>query len=90
MFDLFKKEEIQSLKARISQLEEENRILSLQLEKKEEKAKKTITTKQDVDRELNEARNKISSLTNEIQTLKQETSQEFKFRLSESLSKKQA
>ncbi|HEY6586393.1 MAG TPA: Vms1/Ankzf1 family peptidyl-tRNA hydrolase [Candidatus Methanoperedens sp.] len=87
MFDLFKKEEIQSLKARISQLEEENRILSLQLDKKEEKAKKTITTKQDVDRELNEARNKISSLTNEIQTLKQETSQEFKFRLSESLSK---
>ena len=87
MFDLFKKEEIQSLKARISQLEGENRILSLQLEKKDEKAKKTITTKQDVDRELNEARNKISSLTNEIQTLKQETSREFKFRLSESLSK---
>jgi len=87
VFDLFRKEEIQSLKERISQLEEENRILSLQLDKKEEKAKKTITTKQDVDRELNEARNKISSLTNEIQTLKQETSQEFKFRLSESLSK---
>ena len=87
MFDLFRKEEIQSLKARISQLEEDNRILSLQLDKKEEKAKKTITTKQDVDRELNEARNKISSLTNEIQTLKQETSQEFKFRMSESLSK---
>ncbi len=88
MFDLFKKEEIQSLKARISQLEEERRILSLKLEKKDEKAKKNIATKQDVDRELNEARNKISSLTNEIQTLKQETSQEFKFRLSESLSKK--
>jgi hypothetical protein len=88
VFDLFKKEEIQSLKARISQLEEERRILSLKLEKKDEKAKKNIATKQDVDRELNEARNKISSLTNEIQTLKQETSQEFKFRLSESLSKK--
>ena len=87
MFDLFKKEEINSLKARISQLEEENRILSLQLGKKDEKAKKTIAIKQDVDRELNEARNKISSLTNEIQTLKNETSQEFKFRLSESLSK---
>ncbi|MFZ3385476.1 MAG: Vms1/Ankzf1 family peptidyl-tRNA hydrolase [Candidatus Methanoperedens sp.] len=87
MFDLFRKEEIQSLKARISQLEEENRILSLQLDKKEDKAKKTIATKQDVDRELNEARNKISSLTNEIQIRKQETSQEFKFRMSESLSK---
>ncbi|VVB54398.1 Uncharacterised protein [uncultured archaeon] len=87
MFDLFKKEEINSLKARISQLEEENRILSLQLGKKDEKAKKTIAIKQDVDRELNEAVNKISSLTNEIQTLKKETSQEFKFRLSESMSK---
>ncbi|KAB2945112.1 MAG: peptide chain release factor 1 [Candidatus Methanoperedens nitroreducens] len=87
MFDLFKKEEINSLKARISQLEEENRILSLQLGKKDEKAKKTIAIKQDVDRELNEAINKISSLTNEIQTLKKETSQEFKFRLSESMSK---
>ena len=88
MFDLFGKEKIQSLKARISQLEEDNRILSLQLEKKEEKAKKTIATKQDVDRELNEARNKISSLTKEIEVRKQETSQEYKFRLSESLSKK--
>jgi hypothetical protein len=87
VFDLFKKEEINSLKARILKFEEENRILSLQLEKKDEKAKKTIAIKQDVDRELNETRNKISSLTNEIQTLKEETSQEFKFRLSESLSK---
>lgn len=87
MFDLFKKEEINSLKARISQLEEENRILSLKLGKKDEKTKKTIAIKQDVDRELNEALNKISSLTNEIQTLKKETSQEFKFRLSESMSK---
>jgi hypothetical protein len=87
VFDLFKKEEINSLKARISRLEEENRILSLQLGKKDDKAKKTIAIKQDVDRELNEARNKISSLMNEIQTLKNETSQEFKFRLSESLSK---
>ena len=87
MFDLFNKEEIQSLKARILQLEEENRILSLQLDKKEEQARKTISIKRDVDRELNEARNKISSLTNEIQTLKQETSQEFRFRLSESMSK---
>lgn len=87
MLDLFKKEEINSLKQKISQLEEENRKLLLQLEKKDEKSKKTIAAKQEVDRELNEARNKISSLTNEIQTLKKETSQEFKFRLSERLSK---
>lgn len=87
MFDLFKKEEINSLKARISQLEEENRKLSIQLEKRDEKAKRTIATKQDVDRELNEARNKISSLVNEIQTLKKETSTELKFRFSESISR---
>jgi len=61
VFDLFKKEKINSLKERISRLEEENRILSLQLGKKDEKQKKTIAIKQDVDRELNEARNKISS-----------------------------
>jgi len=60
VLDLFKKEEIKSLKERISQLEEENTKLSLQLEKRDEKAKKTIATKQDVDRELNEAINKIS------------------------------
>lgn len=87
MFDLFKKEEINSLNAKILQLEEENRKLSLQLEKGGEKAKRTIATKQDVDRELNEARNKISSLLNEIQTLKKETSTELKFRFSQSLSR---
>jgi len=87
VFDLFKKEEINSLNARISQLEEENRKLSIQLEKRDEKAKRTIATKQDVDRELNEARNKISSLLNEMQTLKKETSTELRFRFSESLSR---
>jgi len=87
VLDLFKKEEIKSLKARISQLEEENTNLRLRLEKRDEKAKKTITTKQDVDRELNEAINKISSLQNEIQILKKETSNELKFRFSENLSR---
>ncbi|MCZ7401481.1 MAG: Vms1/Ankzf1 family peptidyl-tRNA hydrolase [Candidatus Methanoperedens sp.] len=87
MLDLFNKEEIKSLKARISQLEEENTKLCLQLEKKDEKAKKTIATKQDVDRELNEAINKISSLQNEIQIQKKETSTELKFRFSENLSR---
>jgi len=87
VLDLFKKEEIKSLKARISQLEEENTKLSLQLEKRDEKAKKTIATKQDVDRELNEAINKISSLQNEIQILKKETSTELKFRFSENISR---
>lgn len=87
MLDLFKKEEIRSLKARISQLEGENTKLCLRLEKRDEKTKKNITTKQDVDRELNEAINRISSLQNEIQTLKKETSTELKYRFSENLSR---
>ena len=87
MFDLFKKEEINSLKSRIAILEEENRKLSLRLGKKDEKAKKTISIKQDVDQELNEATTKILSLENEILKLKQGTSSEFKFRFSESLSR---
>lgn len=88
MLDLFNKEQIRSLKAKILQLDEENKKLSLQLEKRDEKAKKTIATKQDVDRELNEAINKISSLQNEIQVLKKETSSELKFRYSETFSRK--
>ncbi len=87
MFDLFKKEELNSLKARIAELEEENRKLLLRLEKRDEKTRKTIATKQDVDRELNEARQKLSSLENELQKLKKESSPELSFRFSESLSK---
>jgi len=87
VLDLFKKEEIKSLKARISQLEEDNTKLRLRLEKRDENAKKNITTRQDVDRELNEAINKISSLQNEIQILKKETSTELKFRFSENISR---
>ncbi len=86
MLDLFKKEEINFLKARIAELEEENRKLSLQLEKREEIAKKIIAAKQEADRELNEARSKISSLENEIQKLKKEAFPEINFRFSESLS----
>ncbi len=87
MLDLFKKEEINSLKRKISILEEENKKLTIQLEKKDAKAKKIISTKQDTDRELNEARNKISSLINEIQTLKNETTSEVKIAFSESISR---
>jgi hypothetical protein len=87
MFDLFRKEEIDALKTRIAELEEENGILSLQLGKREEKTKKTISTKQEVDRELNEAKKKILSLESEIQKLNVGTSSELKFRFSESLSK---
>ncbi len=70
MFDLFKKDEINALKEEIIRLEEENRKLLLRLEKRDEKAKKTVATKQEVDRELNEARQKVSSLESEIQKLK--------------------
>ncbi|KCZ70719.1 hypothetical protein ANME2D_02743 [Candidatus Methanoperedens nitroreducens] len=87
MFDLFKKDKIESLQARITQLEEENKKLLLQLEKKSEKTKRTIATKQEVDRELNEARQRISSLENEVQRLKEESSGELNFHFSESLSR---
>ncbi len=87
MFDLFKKDEINALKAEITRLEEENRKLLLRLEKRDEKAKRTVATKQEVDRELNEARQKVSSLESEIQKLKKETSGELKFRFSENMSR---
>ncbi len=87
MFDLFKKDEINALKAEITRLEEENRTLLLRLEKRDEKAKKTVATKQEVDRELNEARQKVSSLESEIHKLKKETAGELKFRFSENLSR---
>ncbi len=87
MFDLFKKEEINSLKSRIAELEEENRKLASQLGKKDEKTRKTVATKQEVDRELNEAIQKISSLEKDIQKLKEETSTGLKYRFSESLTR---
>ena len=87
MFDLFKKEEINSLKSKIAELEEENRRLAARLGKKDEKTKKSIAIKQEVDRELNEATQKIFSLEKELQKLKEGTSSELKFRFSESLTK---
>lgn len=86
-YRVFKKEEINSLKARITELEEENRKLAVQLEKKDEKTRKTVAEKQDVDRELNEVRHKLLSLEDELQKLKKESSCELKFRFSGSLSR---
>lgn len=86
-YGVFKKEEINSLKSRIAELEEENRKLASQLGKKDEKTRKTVATKQEVDRELNEAKQKISSLEKEIQKLKEETSAGLKFRFSENLTR---
>jgi predicted RNase H-like nuclease (RuvC/YqgF family) len=87
LFDLFKKEEINSLRSRIAEIEEENRKLAAQLGKKDEKTRKTVATKQEVDRELNEATQKVSSLEKELQKLKEGTSSELKFRFFESLTK---
>lgn len=88
MFEsIFKKEEINSLKARIAELEEENKKLLLKLGKKDEKTKKSVSEKQETDRELNEAEQKISSLENELAKLKEEASRELNFRFSESLSR---
>ncbi len=86
-FGVFKKEEINSLKARIAELEEENRKLAARLEKKDDKTRKTVAEKQDADRELNEVRHKLLSLEDELQKLKKEGSCELKFRFSESLSR---
>lgn len=82
MVDIFKKKEIDSLKTRISALEEENRKLMVQLEKRDDKTRRTIAAKQEVDRELNEYRQKISSLENELKKIKENTPSELKFRFS--------
>lgn len=86
MFDLFKKEELNSLKSRISQLEEENQGLKLQFEKKDERTKRSTSAKQEVERELNEARQKISSLMNELEKQKKETRGELNYRFTDQLS----
>ncbi len=87
MLDIFKKEEINSLKERIRELEEGNKILSLQAGKKEDKTRKTVAARQVVERELNEAKNQILSLENEIVKLKKDAKGELNFRFSENLSK---
>lgn len=87
MLDIFKKEEINSLKARIKELEEEHSKLTLLVEKKGEITKKTVAAGQEVNRELNEAKQQVMSLENEIIKLKKETKGEINFRFSDSFSK---
>ncbi|MBU4223270.1 MAG: hypothetical protein KKA10_16890 [Euryarchaeota archaeon] len=87
MLDLFGKEEINSLKARIKELEDENRKLRLRVGKKDERSKKTVASGQEVNRELNEAKQQVISLENEIVKLRKETKGELNFRFSESFSK---
>ena len=82
MFDPFRKEEIRSLREKIAELEEENSKLSLQLEKRDEKTKKAVTTKQEAEREINEAQKRISTLEGELEKLKVETKSELSFRFS--------
>ena len=86
-YGVFTKEEVNSLKARIRELEEENRNLAERLEKKDEKTRKTVAVKQEVDEELNAARQRLFSLENEIQKLKKEPSSGLGFRFSGSLSR---
>jgi hypothetical protein len=87
LLDLFKKEEINALKARIKDLEEENSKLTLQVEKKGDKTKKTLAARQEVDRELNDANQQIRSLENELAKLKKETKGELNLRFSENFSR---
>ena len=82
MFDPFRKEEIRNLREKIAELEEENSKLSLQLEKRDEKTKKAVTTKQEAEREINEAQKRISTLEGELEKLKVETKSELSFRFS--------
>ncbi len=88
MLDIFKKEEISALKDRIQELENENNKLMQQVEKKGEITKKTVAAGQEVNRELNEARQQVMSLENEVIKLKKETKGEINFRFSDSFSKK--
>ncbi len=87
MLDLFKKDEINALKAKILELEEKNSKLKLQVEKKGDKTKKTLASRQEVDRELNEAKQQIRSLEYELAKLKKETKGELNFRFSENFFK---
>jgi peptide subunit release factor 1 (eRF1) len=87
LLDLFKRDEINALKERIKELEEENSKLKLQVEKKGDKTKKTLAARQEVDRELNEAKQQIQSLENELAKLKKETNGELNFRFSENFFK---
>ena len=87
MLDLFKKDEINALKAKILELEEKNSKLKLQVEKKGDKTKKTLASRQEVDRELNEAKQQIRSLENELAKIRKETKGELNFRFSENFFK---
>lgn len=87
MLDLFKKDEINALKAKILELEEKNSKLTLQVERIEDKTKKTVAARQEVDTELNEAKQQIQSLENELAKLKKETKGELNFRFSENFFK---
>lgn len=87
MLDLFKKDEINALKAKILDLEEKNSKLKLQVEKKGDITKKTLAARQEVDSELNEAKQQIRSLENELAKLKKETKGELNFRFSENFFK---
>jgi predicted RNase H-like nuclease (RuvC/YqgF family) len=87
LLDLFKKDEINALKAKILELEEKNSKLKLQVEKKGDKTKKTLASRQEVDRELNEAKQQIRSLEYELAKLKKETKGELNFRFSENFFK---
>lgn len=84
---LFRKKEINSLNTRIAELEEENKKLSLMLEKKDEKIRKSIASEQEAYRELNVCKKKLSTLENEVQKLKKEAIYKPKFRFSEILPK---
>ncbi|MDW7726696.1 MAG: Vms1/Ankzf1 family peptidyl-tRNA hydrolase [Candidatus Methanoperedens sp.] len=85
MLDIFKKEEIKSLNDRISELDEKNRKLSLQLGKRDEKTRKAVASKQVAERELNECEQRLRSLVKEVDDLRKEKESGVSFRFSGTL-----
>ena len=85
MLDIFKKEEIKFLNERISQLKEDNRKLSVQLGKRDEKTRKATASKQDAERELNECEQRLLSFEKEIDLLKKNKDKGVSFRFSGNL-----
>ncbi|MCX9014187.1 MAG: Vms1/Ankzf1 family peptidyl-tRNA hydrolase [Candidatus Methanoperedens sp.] len=76
MLDIFRKDEVKSLKERISGLEEENRKLLLQLDKRDEKTRKAVASKQTAERELNECEQRLSARGKEIDAIRKEKEKE--------------
>ncbi len=82
-FDLFgikkQKTQIKELQQQIRELRAENQKLGTKLDRRAEKTKMAIARKQDVEERLNRDQQKITTLENELATLKEEASKNIAF-----------